>query len=197
MPETPGPKIILGDDWKRREEPATGPANQPPVPTGGPPATGAGSSGLEVDSDWKRQAQAEKERLASQETKASGLHSKGSRGRRELPPADFQGLMETMVAQALLYLGAIPDPTTGRAIVSLEHARYQIDLLGVLEQKTKGNLSEEESKILAETLTALRMQYVEVSKVVAEMMAEQRAKSASGGGPAAGLGGGPVVGGLK
>jgi hypothetical protein len=196
MPETPAPKIILGDDWKRREEPVPGTANQPSATSGGSPPGGTPPK-LEVDSDWKRQAQAEKERLASQEPRSAAAAGKGVRSRRELPPADFQGLMESIVAQALLYLGAIPDPTTGRAIVSLEHARYQIDLLGILEQKTKGNLSEEESKLLAETLTALRMQYVEVSKMVAEMIAEQRGKSGAGGGPASGLGGGPAAGGLR
>lgn len=182
MPE--GPKLILDDDWRKRDEtPATSKPAQP--------AAAPQSGGLEVDTDWKRQAQAERDRLAAAESAKpkSAPGASGQRGRRELPPADFQGLMESFVAQALLYMGAIPDPTTGRAMVSLEHAKYQIDLLGVLEAKTKGQLAPEEAEMLGETLTALRMQYVEITKAVAAMVAEERAKRAAGGAPGRPTGG--------
>lgn len=145
-----------------------------------------------VDSDWKTQAQAEKDRLAAEEAKkaaskppvAKGGPAGGAGGRgapREMPPADFQGLLGTMVTQALMYMGGFPDPRTGRAIVAPDYARYYIDLISVLEAKTKGNLSPEESKELAQVLHELRMRYVEVSKAIEEMAREEAAAAAAGG----------------
>jgi len=142
-----------------------------------------------VDSDWKSQARAEKERLAAGERQKAAEKQKkadaaatttGAAGRaasqdaelgddRGLPPADFQALIGTLITQALMYLGAFPDPQTGRAIVSLEHARFHIDLLSVLEEKTKGNLSEAEAQDLKQALYELQMRYVEISKAVAQM----------------------------
>ncbi len=132
---------------------------------------------IQIDDDWKAQAQAEKEKLASQanaSTPASASPSPagaagGSTGPtgapRELPPASFDTLMQTLASQALLYMGAMPD-AQGRAYVSLEMARHQIDLLGVLEEKCKGNLSDDETKQLASTLYELRSAYVSVSQMV-------------------------------
>ncbi|MFO0493154.1 MAG: DUF1844 domain-containing protein, partial [bacterium] len=105
-------------------------------------------SKLIIDSDWKNQAQAEKDRLAAKEAQAKasakakqpaglagaigGGAGAGAGGPGELPEADFQSLLGTMVTQALMYMGAFPDPETGRAVVSLEYARLHIDLLAVL-----------------------------------------------------------------
>jgi hypothetical protein len=81
-----------------------------------------------------------------------------------------------------MYLGAFPDPETGRAIVSLEYAKLHIDLLGVLEQKTRGNLTEQEASLLSRTLYELRMQYVEIAKAVAKAVEEGRVTKAGPGG---------------
>lgn len=146
-----------------------------------------------VDSDWKSQARAEKERLAAAEkAKAAekaareGGGAPGGEQFEGLPPADFQSLLGTMITQALMYLGGFPDPQTGRAIVSLEHARFHIDLLGVLQEKTKGNLSEQESQDLTQALSQLRLRFVEITKAVAQMAAERaQAKGGAGGAPGA------------
>jgi hypothetical protein len=158
-----------------------------------------------VDSDWKSQARAEKERLAAAERQKAAEKQKraeaspaappaGAPGKgparsaetdddRGLPPADFQSLIGTLITQALMYLGAFPDPQTGRAVVSLEHGRFHIDLLSVLEEKTKGNLTQAESQDLKQALYELQMRYVEISKAVAQMA--QKGKVA---GPGAGAG---------
>lgn len=145
---------------------------------------------IQIDSDWKSQAQAEKERLAAIEqekaqTKAGGgpgaAGAHGAHG--QLPPANWDTLMGMMATQALLYMGGYVDPQTNRPMVDLEAARHQIDLLGVLETKTKGNLSEDEAKQLAAVLYELRMQYVRVAQAI------------SGGG--AGPGRGPRGGGVR
>lgn len=136
-----------------------------------------------VDSDWKSQAQAEKERLAAAQKPApapkpaSGDWAAAAGaappppGGRALPPADFQTLIGTFVTQAILYLGGFPDPKTGRAIVALDYARFHIDLLAVLEEKCRGNLTPDEEADLKQSLYELRMRYVEISKAVAEMAA--------------------------
>lgn len=188
-------KLILDTDWKKRDEPA-----KPAAPAA--PA----SAKLEVDSDWKSQAQAEKERLAQQESAraekaaASGATAgpAGQRGKREMPPADFAGLVGSLATQALMYMGAFPDPQTGRAIVSLEYARFHIDLLGVLEEKTRNNISAEESKDLTSVLHELRLRYVEITQAVAQMMKEQaegKLNAAAGGMPGGAIGG-PMGGGI-
>ena len=66
-----------------------------------------------------------------------------------------------------MYMGAIPDQS-GRAMVSLEVAKLNIDLLGVVQDKTKGNLDKEEQEMIDGTVSELRMQFVEVTKAVAQ-----------------------------
>jgi len=140
-----------------------------------------------VDTDWKSQAQAEKERLA-EEQKASAA-PQGEQG--ELSP--FEEILRLLTTQSLLFLGAFPDPQSGKSVVSLEMASVYIDMIGWLEEKTKGNLSEEESSLLSRTLNELRMEFAEMSKAVAKAVAEGRATTmpmGGGGGPASG-GAGP------
>jgi hypothetical protein len=115
-----------------------------------------------------------------------------------MPPADFAGLVGSLATQALMYMGAFPDPQTGRAIVSLEYARFHIDLLGVLEEKTRNNISAEESKDLTSVLHELRLRYVEITQAVAQMMKEQaegKLNAAAGGMPGGAIGG-PMGGGI-
>jgi hypothetical protein len=135
-----------------------------------------------IDSDWKAQAQAEKEKLAEKERTeaASGAGGQGDR----MPEADFRGLVRTLATQAIMYLGGIPDPETGRAVVIPEYAQFQIDLLGVLEEKTKGNLSEEEREELEVILHELRMRFAEIMGSVAEHMRREEAAKGTGAGGA-------------
>lgn len=141
-----------------------------------------------IDSDWKAQAQAEKERLASQERdrKASQpAPAAAAQGPEPSPdaPIGFEDLVRMLATQALMYMGAFPDPQTGRAIVSLDAAKAHIDLVGVLETKTKGNLSAQETTLLQGILYELRMQYVEIGKAVEQAVKEGRISSAGAAGP--------------
>ena len=61
-------------------------------------------------------------------------------------------------------LGQAPDPVTGRPHIDLEQARFVIDLLAVLQEKTKGNRTPDESAVMEEMLGALRMGYVRLSQ---------------------------------
>jgi len=77
-----------------------------------------------------------------------------------------------------MYMGA-PDPQTGKSIISLPMAKIHIDLLGVIEEKTKGNLSDEEAKMLGDILRELRFQFVEFSKAVDQAIKEGKIKPMS------------------
>jgi hypothetical protein len=148
-----------------------------------------------IDDDWKAQAQAEKAKLAGQEKAkpatppaASPLPAGAPAAESESDEIGFNDLVQMLASQALLYMGAVPDPQTGRAVVSPPMARAHIDLLGVLEQKTKGNLSQEEATLLQGVLYELRMQFVELGRAIEQAIKEGRispAQAASMGGGAA------------
>jgi hypothetical protein len=69
---------------------------------------------------------------------------------------------------AALFLGQIPNPQTGEGEVNLELARMFIDQLAMIQEKTRGNLSNEESAVLRNTLANLQMAFVEVSRASGE-----------------------------
>lgn len=129
-----------------------------------------------VDSDWKNQAQAEKERLAEAEAKAGP----GAAGAEALPPADLNSLVSMLVTQAVMYMGGMADKRTGGVIFDPELSRYYIDLIGVLEEKTRGNLSEAESKDLSEAVHELRGRWVQLTRMVAQQMASGQGAAAGG-----------------
>src|SRR6185312_11650268 len=69
---------------------------------------------------------------------------------------------------AALFLGQIPNPKTGQGEVNLELAKMFIDQLEMIQEKTRGNLSEEEGKVLRNTISNLQMAYVEVARQVGQ-----------------------------
>jgi hypothetical protein len=69
-----------------------------------------------------------------------------------------------LYGDAMANLGQAPDPATGRPHLDLDQARFAIDLLGMLQEKTRGNRTPDESAVLEEMLTALRMGYVRLSQ---------------------------------
>lgn len=81
-----------------------------------------------------------------------------------LPPADFSFLVSSLMFQAQLELGLLHlGEEKDRPEPNLPRAKHSIDLLGVLEQKTKGNLSIEEQRLLENGLTELRFRFVQVT----------------------------------
>ena len=75
-------------------------------------------------------------------------------------------------------LGAYTDPQTGGVVIDLPGAKFAIDLLGVLEEKTKGNLSAEEADEIAKVVTELRSRFVQVAQLVAQ---QQQAEAGGAG----------------
>jgi hypothetical protein len=156
---------------------------------------------LSIDTDWKKQAQEEKRRLAEEAKKreeqaaaegvagrigpagaatgagpvpgAGGGEARGgagaaraaggrTAGQREMPPATFATLVQSMVTQVLFYLGDL-SPRGAEPQVNLDLAKHNVDLLGMLEEKTKNNLSAEERNLLDAALYETRMRYVSVA----------------------------------
>jgi hypothetical protein len=150
-----------------------------------------------VDSDWKSQAQAEKEKLNAQaEAKAAASASGGKSRPGSGEPAQLTDLVSMLVTQALMYMGGIPDPRTGQAMVALDYAKIYIDMLGVLEEKTKGNLTPDEEKMLSQTAHELRLEFVEVGAAIAQAVKEGKIKPQQLGGSAAAIGNVGGVGGV-
>jgi hypothetical protein len=136
---------------------------------------------LHIDTDWKKQAQEEKRRLAEQEQKrqeqeratrptpavpaaatAAAPGPRSARGARETPPASIGSLVQSIWTQALLYLGELA-PSGMEPMLNLDMARHQLDLLGVLEDKTKGNLTPEEQHLLDSILYEARTRFISVA----------------------------------
>jgi hypothetical protein len=82
----------------------------------------------------------------------------------ELPRIDFATFVLSLSHSALVNLGDAPNPIDGRRDENLPMAQQTIDLLAVLEQKTSGNLTGEEERVLQQALYDLRLRYVEVSR---------------------------------
>lgn len=81
-----------------------------------------------------------------------------------LPQMDFATFILSLSHSALMHLGEAPDPETNQIATSLPLAKQNIDILGLLEEKTKGNLTGDEERLLTQVLFDLRMRYVERSK---------------------------------
>ena len=81
-----------------------------------------------------------------------------------LPEINFATFIISLNASALLHLGAMEDPASGKKVKNLPIGKQTIDILGMLEEKTKGNLSKEEENLLKNILYDLRIIYVKEQK---------------------------------
>jgi hypothetical protein len=118
-----------------------------------------------VDEDWKKEAQREKEILAAQEQEQK-KKGEAERRRGPLPKGNIAALISMLVTQASFALGLLRVEGQEDREPDLELARYNVDMLETLEEKTKGNLTEAEQNILKNALSDLRMAYVEIADKV-------------------------------
>jgi hypothetical protein len=81
-----------------------------------------------------------------------------------LPPVDFHTFVLSLGSSALIHLGDLERPEAGKAEKDLPMAKHTIDLLSMLQDKTKGNLSAEEAALLESLLYDLRLRYVSAAK---------------------------------
>ncbi len=129
-----------------------------------------------VDEDWK--SQVETERQAARQRSSTSPSSPDplapdSAGGSEphasptpelpdasLPPPSLTFLFTTLATQTMIALGQVPNPITGKVDVRLNQAKHYIDTLGLLEEKTAGHCTADESALLTELLHQLRMAFV-------------------------------------
>lgn len=95
-------------------------------------------------------------------------------------PASFVNFLSTLATNAAASLGAVPHPATGQRSVDLETGKYWLDVLGMIKEKTKGNLHQQESRLLDGLLGDLRMQYVTMVRATEEKLKAQAAQKFSG-----------------
>jgi hypothetical protein len=81
-----------------------------------------------------------------------------------LPAVDFASFVLTLSSSALLHFGEFADPISGHRERNLDMAKHTIDILGVLREKTRGNLSKDEEQLMESLLHDLRIKYVEECK---------------------------------
>jgi hypothetical protein len=134
-----------------------------------------------VDEDWKSQVAAEKaafeqaqhEPDAQAGDAAADEPAAGGGRRREpaMPPASFEMLITMFATEAMVGLGQLPHPETNQAELDLRHAKYAIDMLEMIAEKTKGNLTPDEEQGLGALLHQLRMAYVAVKQAAGQQRA--------------------------
>ena len=116
---------------------------------------------IQVDADWKAEAQAEKERLDKAEKKVEERAEAN-----KIPEASFRGLLGILASQALMGLGVQQDPSGKGVLVDLEGSKFTIDLMGMLQEKTNGNLTKEEEAELKQLITELQSRFVQIAQMV-------------------------------
>ncbi|MDB5328650.1 MAG: hypothetical protein JWM57_4219 [Phycisphaerales bacterium] len=124
---------------------------------------------IQIDDDWKRQAQEEKRKLAEREAASKkpappppAAAEPEAPAARPQPDASFSTLVQAIMTQALYYLGELGEE--GEApLFNMDVAKHQIDTLAVIEAKTKGNLSADEQSMLDQALYDLRSRFVSIA----------------------------------
>jgi ABC-type Zn2+ transport system substrate-binding protein/surface adhesin len=94
-------------------------------------------------------------------------HSHDAHDEADESPINFLNHIASLSYQAMIFLGEIPNPMTNEPEQNLEQAKYVIDTLAMLREKTQGNLSKKESDLLNTNLYQLQMRFVEASQKVA------------------------------
>lgn len=134
---------------------------------------------LNVDDDWKRQAQEEKRKLAEQEARQkqaaapapapaatdSARAPEAPLSEEELEAAGntpFASLVQSLLTQTLVYLGSM-GTRSGMPMMNLDSARKAVDMLGALDEKCKGNLNDLEQRLLDTALYEARNRFVSVA----------------------------------
>lgn len=113
----------------------------------------------DVTTDSKEQAPKVDSKTASADQGAQEQSAEGN-FKNQNESLDYSSFLVSLATQALVMLGAAPAPDGTQVKVNLDAARQTIDIIGLLAEKTKGNLTDEETKLQQEILTSLRIAFV-------------------------------------
>jgi hypothetical protein len=118
-------------------------------------------SGEEHPPEAPPAAEPRSEATRSEATRSEATRSEAS---KPLPPVDFSTFVLSLGSSALMHLGELENPASGKPQKDLGMAKHTIDLLSMLQAKTKGNLNAQEDKLLESLLFDLRLRYVSAAK---------------------------------
>src|ERR1700759_2520238 len=128
-----------------------------------------------IDEDWKTQVQREKEAALNAAHPAptdddppAPPPAANADQDPQMPPASFEMLVTTLATEALMALGQIPHPVTGEIALRTNQAKYLIDTIDVLREKSKNNLTPNEQKLIEAVLHQARMVFIAVTNEHAE-----------------------------
>ncbi|MCK4283098.1 MAG: DUF1844 domain-containing protein [Candidatus Brocadiae bacterium] len=128
---------------------------------------------LHVDEDWKKSVAEEKAKLR-EEDETHGQRPAPEQARPQtLPKPSMEVFLAGLWRQTLMALGEVESPITGKKEKNAVEAAYLIDTIAMLQEKTKGNLTSEESSYVQGILTDLRMRYVRVAEQPGKASEEQ------------------------
>ena len=121
-----------------------------------------------TDGELKTETEAETKQDATTDEVQTGAEAQKEEGQKQepvkLPEINFPSFILSLSSSALLHFGDIPDPISGTKARNLPMAKQTIDILGILKEKTHGNLSNDEEQLIDNLLHDLRIKYVEESK---------------------------------
>jgi hypothetical protein len=122
-----------------------------------------------IDEDWKARVQAEKEEASQAASTSAPAHAEKhgayDPGDVPMPPASLELLVSSLATEALMALGAVPHPASGKLELRPNQAKYLIDTIDVLRQKTSGNVTSSEQQMLESVLHELRMAFVAAAQM--------------------------------
>ncbi|HEY8122151.1 MAG TPA: DUF1844 domain-containing protein [Myxococcota bacterium] len=103
--------------------------------------------------------------MSDSDARGFTLVDKDGASSSELPKADFSGFLISLGSSAFVHMGLLADPESGKTREpNLAVARQTIDMIELLEEKTRGNLTSDEATLLRNLLTDLRMRFVTASR---------------------------------
>lgn len=165
QPSEEEPKLIIDEDWKSQveREKAEFKAKQEADDSSGNDSAGNDSTGSDAAAD---KGESDAASMASDDvTKSQDQSASDTSGDAvPPPPASLEFLVSSLATQAMASMGQIPGEDGKPLPKNMEYARHFIDLIAVLEEKTQGNLGDDEAQFLQGTLHQMRMIFVQVSQ---------------------------------
>ncbi len=113
---------------------------------------GAGEQAAGLDQEVRQEVKEQYEEVAAKEEEKSSC---------PLPKVDIGTFVLSISSSVLVHLGEVPDPESGRVSENLDMAKHTIDILIMLEEKTRGNLTRDEERLIKDVLFELRLKYVQ------------------------------------
>jgi hypothetical protein len=122
----------------------------------------ASTQPAETDKEEQKKTEAASAGAAGEET-SEGREQRPDE-KIQLPEINFSSFLLSLSTSALMHLGEVPDPVTQKVDKNLPLAKQTIDMLGMLKEKTRGNLTPDEEKLMDHLLTDLRWRYIREAK---------------------------------